>query len=600
MILKTLDRLSDGVYRWAGRSRFFARVSELCASRKSCGEGFCKRRRFYRSVLYWQERGAIFRAKRWFTERLLAARTSDLGVFLLAFGGVGLLGNWFYRGESPFSWRILLPLICILLSPILLNSSASVARSIRRSVLLRRFLFDFCRLSQTHFVSKKQVRPPKGAFVAVGFLIGLLNVWISPVWITLAFLGAILLLLLSAVPELAYCCVFALLPFLNLAPHPTLLLTAILSGGLLLCLGKTFSGKRQGEWGRADGLVLWLCTLFLIGSVASYGSLYEGALRAFLLFAGWFPIRVLFSSPLWRKRATVALAASSCVSAIGGVAEYLLGKATLGWVDVSRFGDIGGRVCGFFGNPNIFAVFLLLTAPLSLGVALRQKTLFGRLFWGMAFVAQSLCLILTWSRGAWLGWMLALMLFLALCSRRTLSWLFAFGTFGFGLVFYFPDNVLRRFQSIGSVTDSSAHYRANTWRGVLRMLQSHPFGIGSGESAFRSVFPSYAVSGTETVMHAHQILLEVAVEIGAVGVILFLLLLLRFFASTVRFCRGRAEGECRAEGVCLLSALAGALVMGLFDSLWYHLGLYWLFWSVAALLWNVLEEGFDEQNGFRA
>ena len=196
--------------------------------------------------------------------------------------------------------------------------------------------------------------------------------------------------------------------------------------------------------------------------------------------------------------------------------------------------------------------------------------------------------------------MLALVLFLMLCKRKTLSCLFALCGLGWGVVFYLPEQVLRRFQSIGSMTDSSAHYRSNTWRGVLRMLRAHPFGIGSGESAFRSVFPYYAVSGTETVMHAHQIFLEVAVEIGVVGLVLFLLVLFHIFASVVCFCRKSREGAHRTEGVALTSAVAGALVMGLFDSLWYHNGLYWLFWSVVALLQNVLEEECHEQKQFRA
>ena len=256
-------------------------------------------------------------------------------------------------------------------------------------------------------------------------------------------------------------------------------------------------------------------------------------------------------------------------------------------------------MCGLFGNPNIFAVFLLLTTPLSLAFAIRQRLKRDKAFFGIVFALQSLCLLLTWSRGAWLGWILSLLLFLALCSRRAFSVLLALCGCGFGLVFYLPDRILRRFGSIGNLTDSSTHYRLNTWRGVLRMLREHPFGIGSGESAFRAVFPYYAVSGTENVMHAHQIFLEVAVEIGVAGVILFALILALFLANGIHFCRTVEEGGRRVEGVCLLATLAGCLVMGLFDSLWYHSGLYWLFWSVAALLVNAMQEGFHEQQLFR-
>ena len=222
MILETLDRLSDGVFRWAGKCRFFAHVSESCGADQSRDRGFFGDRRFYRSVLCWQEAGALFRAKRWIYERLLAARSSDLGVLLLSCGGIGLVGNWLFRGESPFSWRVLLPLVWILLSPILMNSSGSVARSIRKSVILRWFLFDFCGISPALFISKKQARPQRWAFVGIGVLIGLLSICLSPVWITLACVGALLLMLLSAVPELAYCGVCFLLPLLGAYTSPNI------------------------------------------------------------------------------------------------------------------------------------------------------------------------------------------------------------------------------------------------------------------------------------------------------------------------------------------------------------------------------------------
>lgn len=599
MILETIDHLSDRVFRWAESARIFARVSEhhtRVASRRRKPRG---RRDFYRSVLRWQEEGSVFRAERWMFERLLSARTSDIGALLLTFGGVGLLGNWFYRQKSPLSFEILLPMICILLAPILLNSSRTISHSIRKSVILRWFLFEFCGIEYTTFFPKRRIRPQRKTFFAVGCLVGLLSVWVSPVFFALAVLGGLLLALLSAVPEPAYCCVLFLLPFLGLAPHPTRTLTILLAICLALCLGKTLSGKRQGEWEPIDGLVLWITGLFLLGSVVTYGSFFEGALRAFLLFASWFPFRVLFCNSVWRRRACLSLTLSSFVCAIGGVVEYFLGRAVLGWVDVSRFGDIGGRVCGFFGNPNLFAIFLLLTTPLTLRWMLGQKSMVGRVFSSVVFLTQSLCMILTWSRGGWLGWMFSVAVFLILCNRRTLSALIALFVCGFGLVFYLPENVLNRFGSIASTTDSSVHYRLNTWRGVCRMLFEHPFGIGSGESAFRTAFPRYAVSGTETVMHAHQIFLEVAVEIGVVGLILFLLVLWHLFARVVRFCRRHSEGEKRTEGVCLAATLTGALMMGLFDSLWYHGGLYWLFWSIAAMLVNVTQEAFYEREIYR-
>jgi O-antigen ligase len=126
--------------------------------------------------------------------------------------------------------------------------------------------------------------------------------------------------------------------------------------------------------------------------------------------------------------------------------------------------------------------------------------------------------------------------------------------------------------SIGDLGESSVRYRLLTWRGTLRMFREHPFGIGVGERAWHLVYPHYAVSGTRRVMHAHNLFLQVACEVGIVGLVLFLLIIV------IAVLRGWRDKKRAA-----LVALAGALVMGMFDHLWYYPGLLVPLWSILAL-----------------
>ena len=104
------------------------------------------------------------------------------------------------------------------------------------------------------------------------------------------------------------------------------------------------------------------------------------------------------------------------------------------------------------------------------------------------------------------------------------------------------------------------------------MLKEHPFGIGVGERAWRLVYPHYAISGTQRVMHAHNIFLQIATELGVVGLALFLLLI-----GMVLFC------GLRQRKMPAVAAVLGSLIMGLFDHLWYYPGLLVSFWSMLAL-----------------
>ena len=103
------------------------------------------------------------------------------------------------------------------------------------------------------------------------------------------------------------------------------------------------------------------------------------------------------------------------------------------------------------------------------------------------------------------------------------------------------------------------------------MLKSHPVGIGVGERAWHVIYPHFALSGTKTVMHAHNVFLQVAAELGIVGLTVFCLLI---GMAIVRAFQKR--------NITAVAAVSGTLVMGLFDHLWYYPGMLIPFWSLLA------------------
>lgn len=625
MILEWLDGIAARLCGAARESRLLTALSRNFDRRESLGEGafrFLDDRmdaggeqarwqfRFRRRVLCWQEESVVLRWARRCFDWMLRGSIGSYGVFLLIFGTVSLCVYWLTGNVSPSSTRMLIPLILVICSVPLLHSVRSCSWGIRRGWLLRRFLIGFCSIPESSFGREDVGEERRLAPVLPGILFGLLTAFLHPAWVAALFLLPPAAALLAAVPELTLFAVMLAFPFLNLASHPS----AMLAGMLLVCdlmwAGKLISGKRQAGFGVTDLLVLLFGVLFAAsGLIGSSGRAADGLMPAFLLVSAWIPMRALSGSALWQKRCVGALLFSSFLCAVLGIWQYLSGRAELRWLDVSRFGDTGGRVSILFGNPNLLAVFLLLTVPLALGAMLApggragesgmdggvrsERTSGGvrRSCAGAVFLTGSLCMVLTWSRGAWLGWIVSVFLMLLFHSRRSLSWLFLLPVPLAGLLPFLPHSVLNRFGSIGSVTETSARYRWYTWRGVLRMLRSHPWGIGAGETAFHTVYPVYAVSGTESVMHAHQIFLQTAVELGLPGLLVLLLILWRLLRHTAVFCRREPDRAGRSRLLGAAGAVVGALVMGMFDDIWYHSGLFWLFWAVCALLLNLAEKG---------
>ena len=105
----------------------------------------------------------------------------------------------------------------------------------------------------------------------------------------------------------------------------------------------------------------------------------------------------------------------------------------------------------------------------------------------LAAASVCACLVFTWSRGAWLGFAVSLVLFLCLSSKNFFTaGILAIPFLIAALFFGMDTSVVRRFTTLG---DSSTSYRLGIWQGVLFMLADiFYFGIGIGAGAFRRIY----------------------------------------------------------------------------------------------------------------
>ena len=326
--------------------------------------------------------------------------------------------------------------------------------------------------------------------------------------------------------------------------------------------------------GALETSILFLCVLYVLGGV-------DGLVMSALMLS-FFVAERYFSRRQWSELAIAGMTVASFVCSVIGIAEYVLGKAELNWVDVSRFFDIGGRVTSLFGNPNVLAVYLLLVLPILLSKCLDSSCRVGqRLLFGGASSAALLCLILTWSRGAWIGAIVSIGLTVLLSYPKQWRRLLLLAGIVLMWLPLMPKNVRNRFASIGNMAESSIRYRLYTWRGCLKMAWQRPFGIGVGERAFALTYPRYAVSGTERVTHSHNLFLQITAELGVIGILSFLAFLF-FLVQLFCTCFFKRNGHLPPLVIGSFSAVIGCLTMGFFDYVWYHKGLFWLFWITVA------------------
>lgn len=245
------------------------------------------------------------------------------------------------------------------------------------------------------------------------------------------------------------------------------------------------------------------------------------------------------------------------------------------WVDTDMFEDIGFRVYSTFSNPNVLGEYLLLTIPFGMAYVVKQKQFIKRLIALAVVGIMMLCLLLTYSRGCYIGIILGIGIFLVLLDRRFI-WVGVIGIFFLPMIM--PASIINRFTSIGNLNDSSTSYRLNIWLGTLSMLKDYWIcGTGPGIDAFNQVYPLYSYSGIAA-PHSHNLFLQLTCDAGIVGVGSFIAILYKYFRTAFTNLKLYPKNENRVFVIAGIAAILGFAAQSMFDYTFYNYKVVLIFW----------------------
>jgi len=444
---------------------------------------------------------------------------------------------------------------------------------------LRRLLVFWQRysvgLESSSEATQSEQAPPRWRLLlyAVGATLAVVFVFVLPQGGSLikwAVLG-ILLVHVWVRPQLAVYAVAFLLPFLPILSLTYLLLVAMVAHWL--------QGQRLAS---RSSLLRTLAALFcLVALAAAFASPDKlPSLRYWRYYlAGFFLLALLLDTiqtethlarvVSWGLLAAMVVAGFS-------VWEYLGGAATnLSWVDI-RVAAVRTRVVGTFDNPNMLAAYLVAWLPFAAArIFDKNSTIAVRLTNLFVTGLLGLSLVLTFSRGGWLAAAAALFVVVTLQAPRLL-WALP------GLILLaplvLPPIIWQRLLSIVNLEDTSNMVRLYVWDSSFQMFfHNWILGIGQGLVPFARVYPIFQF-GVVPALHAHSLILQLAVE----GGIFLLLFFLWISLATWRIATTRWE-KAPVWAVPSAAALLGQLVHGLFDHTWYDVRLMLAFWLLVGL-----------------
>jgi O-antigen ligase len=338
---------------------------------------------------------------------------------------------------------------------------------------------------------------------------------------------------------------------------------------------------------RLDGMGLMIVSMVLIYLLASITSF--APFKSVQIWAVYFAFMIFYfviintiktKNQLFNLLKIFAL--SALFVCLYGIAQYIFGwNVKQAWMDEEMFEDIKMRIYSTLENPNVLGEYILLTLPICISLMWTSKKILPRIIYGGMSLVLALALVLTFSRGCWLGIMAAAAIFITFAAGKL---------WGFALVaipvipFVLPESIINRFTSIGDMKDSSTSYRVYIWMGTLLMLKDFWIsGIGPGTEAFTQVYPFYSYNGI-VAPHPHNLFLQIITESGVIGLVAFLLLLFLFFKNLVVGCQYFGKGNKFSVVIIgIASAVAGFLLQGMFDNCFYNYRVFMIFWAVLAI-----------------
>lgn len=268
--------------------------------------------------------------------------------------------------------------------------------------------------------------------------------------------------------------------------------------------------------------------------------------------------------------------AISCVLSASALADFWQGNLS---VEGYR---VAGRIGGMFGNPNDMALHLVTMVPLALALLLASRNFGRKLIFGALALLFTSAIVVTYSRGGFLGLSCALFVMAWKTGRRHRVAVCILALFALVTLFALaPGNYAERVGSIiGFGADrvgSAAQRQQLLWRSLYTAVRHPLFGVGIGNF--------HIVSLNEQV--SHNAYTQVAAEMGMPTLLAYVLLIIVPLRSLRRIERETFDARRRTRtfylAVGVQAALVGYMVSSFFASVAYQWYVYYLVGYAVAL-----------------
>ncbi len=311
---------------------------------------------------------------------------------------------------------------------------------------------------------------------------------------------------------------------------------------------------------------MWLCTTLVDSEEKLEKVIYGGSIAAGV--NGFIAViqaiaRYIFGekaatiiNPIWR---IIDILFEKFVSVLPAIIQDRLPR--------KAFRIYDDRSCGTFSNPLFLATFLVAMLSFSFYCFLNAKTKKQKII-SLVCIAFNLAgIVTTLSRGPYIVTVSILLLLLVYGGKKAKKVLGISALSAGTILILFKNTIVTRLLTLGSTTDRSINTRKRIYAAISEKIpQKFTFGYGTGFDSVRSILHNeYNIKQP----HAHNIIFEIQMENGIIGVLLFVFACSMFAYKIIRlFVKG---GSARNFAITFGISIIAMCMCGMTDCIFYGL-----------------------------
>jgi putative inorganic carbon (hco3(-)) transporter len=249
-------------------------------------------------------------------------------------------------------------------------------------------------------------------------------------------------------------------------------------------------------------------------------------------------------------------------------------------------------------HPNVMAGYLVIIFPISLSLFLfgwREMNQWLKIIGISNSILIPLTLILTQSRAAWIA--MALVILLIIYFRFRFGWILIIisGIAGVvGIYILGINNIIDMISSSGAI--SGIDGRVEIWSRAIYMIQDFAFtgvGMGTFGDVADLLYPFFLYA-PGTIPHAHNLFLQVAVDLGVMGLVAWLAIVMGVLITAWQLYKttsGEYKTISQAIGVGMMGSVIALLEQGILDAVTWGMvrpaPIVWVIWGTCVAAWYV-------------